>query len=169
MGITTHWLLVLDGIRMWVKQAMRTKPVSSTSPWPLPQVPALTLWWWTVTVMENLNGTHPFLTTLLLIVVFYYSKSNPNKHVLKDGNHRILLRGALKACNKTHYPLTWKIVGLERTCRNIRKAVQGRMKKNKCRKRIKRIVLQLTWFYTWDFTDSIKRTSQSWYTHSEKW
>lgn len=43
MGITTHRLVVLDYIQKQIEQVRRTKPVNSTSPWPLHQVPALTL------------------------------------------------------------------------------------------------------------------------------
>jgi hypothetical protein len=75
-------LVVLGSIRKQAEQAMRSKPVSSTPPWPLHQLLPLgssSAW---VRVLTSFSDQHwpesitqldPFLPSLFWVMVFYYS------------------------------------------------------------------------------------------------
>jgi hypothetical protein len=83
VGGTITGLMVLGSI---IKQAMRSKPVSSTPPQPLHQllppgsspicIPVLTSFNDGLQC-GNVSQINPFLPNLLSVMIFYHSNSNP--------------------------------------------------------------------------------------------
>jgi hypothetical protein len=87
MGGAIPGLVVLGSVRKQAEKAMKSKPLSSTPPWPLhQQLPPGSCPVW-VPVLNpftdeqqcgNVTWNQPFLLQVALIMVFHHSNRNPN-------------------------------------------------------------------------------------------